>query len=1041
MKYTSRMIFDNKLQMLERELYRGCVDITGWTSEEVIYTEPLVFEKLSGPEPIGFGDHWLSAHDHTRFFRAAAILPDFGGRHPLLVLDLGGEGLVRINGEIISAVTSYVNANHLTPHQRSRVYIPDKYKPGDRLEIEVESCLNFLEATYTTKLSDSVVWTEYTFKCAFFAAVDEEFEKYIFDLRNAVEAMDTFANPLDTLQESNARILDPTVQNIMKALNSGEFYHKRIYNAVNRSVAALEFEYDYDTLLKSAKEASDILAYELSRIPHKATAMIKLVGQAHIDTAWLWPLKESVRKCAKTFSNTLALMEKYPEYIFAFSQPQLFMYLEEFYPDLFEKVRQRVIEGRIELVGNAWVEMDTNVPSGESLVRQLLYGRRYFLDRFGKASRVFWMPDVFGYSWSLPQIMKRSGVDYFFTSKLNNNDTNNFPHSLFIWQGVDGTRILSYLQKLNYNGNLNADTLSRINALYPQKDVTDEVLMTVGYGDGGGGISYQMLENGRRLRDFPGLPESGFATAVSFFDDVNGASADLPVWNDEMYYEFHRGTYTSQANNKKSNRKNELLLRKTEIACAMANVLCGAEYPMKELTSCWQRLLTNQFHDILPGSSIHQVYEDTARIYADIKAEAEQLFKTAFSALNGHIGLMKGQIAVWNFLSWSVTGLAEAVIDGEKYVFEAEDVPPMGCRIYSIDDIRSAVGGLTADDRHLENSHMRVTFDDNGNITSLYDKDAGREAFAKDSVNNLLTVFEDIPHRESAWNIDEEYQNHYTDLVKAESVRLIERGPARAVIRVERRFDLSKITQDIVLARSAKRLDFVTRVDWRETEKMLKTAFAPDVLASSATYEIQFGAIQRPTHRNTSYDKARFEVCGHKWADLSEGGWGLSLLNDCKYGYDIKDNRMRLTLLRAPIYPDHTGDKGVHEFTYSIYPHSGSWQSSGTINSAYELNVPLEAAIGTTDEAGAEFTPFITSDRSNVVIDTVKLAESGSGIVVRVYEAAGIRGRVNLKTAFPFTRVTECNLMEDRENIIAEDGSSFGTPVKPFEIKTFLIER
>ncbi|MBR2951075.1 MAG: alpha-mannosidase [Lachnospiraceae bacterium] len=1080
MHYTSRIIIDNKLNMLENMIYQDIHPVTNWETKELLYTEPLKYEALDDWHPISMGDHWKARFDHTRLFRTVITIPQsFAGRPAMLILDLGGEGQIRINGEIVSGITSYEQGSFLGIRLRTRVYIPEKYKPGDILSVEAECSLNFLEFS-ALKLRD---YAEYTLKTAFMAVIDTDLERYCFDLRCAAEAMDTFANPLDTLQHSNARILNPTVHKIMLSLNNDSYMHDKIFRVCMDSVSLLDLEFGYERLRASIPAASKALCDGLAAIPHKANAMVKFVGQSHIDTAWLWPLKETVRKCAKTFSNVISLMEKYPEFIFAFSQPQLFAYTEEFYPELFEKVKARVLEGRIELVGNAWVEMDANVPSGEALVRQLLYGRQYFMDKFGKASRVFWMPDVFGYSWALPQIMKRSGIDYFFTSKLCNNDTNYFPHSLFMWQGVDGTRILSYLQRINYNGELNADTLSEIYHQFDQKDVCDTVLMTIGYGDGGGGPSYQMLENASRLKDFPGLPQSEFATSESFFTEAEKCQDKLPVWNDEMYYEFHRGTYTSQANTKKNNRKGELLLQRTEMACTMAHILLGHKYPAKMIGDIWKPLLTNQFHDILPGSSIHQVYEDCDIIYKKIFEDANTLYNEAITSLNASLALKENQIAVWNFLGWENSGITKGAVkgcfsslidaegntvnaiadqDGDMtvFTFNASAIPAMGVKIYTavntapnhstdISDIVTVVSG-TDDTLIMENRYLRVTLNADGNIISLYDKENARETCSGETVSNLLTVFEDIPHGESAWNIDMEYMDHYWTLEKADSVEVAESDSVQAIVRTVRRFNESTITQDIVLAHDARRVDFVTHVDWQETQRMLKAAFYADILSPKATYEIQFGSIERPTHWNTSYDKARFEVCGHKWADLSEGLYGVSILNDCKYGYDIKDNCLRLTLLRSPVFPDPTGDKGIHNFTYSVYPHSGDWRIGSTVKEAYRLNIPLQTAgydplngstaVCSCSKLNAHVPySFVSCSHPNVVIDTIKGAEDGNGIIVRVYESQGARCKAELKFGFAAKKVCECNLMEICEQDIPVTDNSFVFRIKPYEIKTFRI--
>ena len=1066
MHYTSRIILDNKLQMLKSQIYRDIRPIENWETRELLYPEALRFEPVDDWHPIAVGGHWMAQFDHTQMFRATVTIPEsFAGKQPLLVLDLGGEGQIRIDGGIVSGIVSYEDKRGglgLFRQNRSRVVVPSQYGPGDSFTVEAECCLNFLDTGYNLTDSQSTPLVEYTLRTAFLAVADEELEGYTFDLATVMEAIDSFANPLDTFETSNARVLNGTVHQMMKALNSDSYLHEKLFAAAMASVNELELEVGFDRLKASLPAAAAALKAGLAEIPYKAHAMVKFVGHSHIDTAWLWPLKESVRKCGKTFSNVLDLMERYPEFIFACSQPQLFEYTEEFYPELFEKIKQRVAEGRIELIGNAWVEMDANVPSGESLVRQLLYGRQYYMEKFGKASKVFWMPDVFGYSWAMPQIMKRSGVEYFFTSKLGNNDTNNFPHSLFHWQGVDGTKILSFLQPLGYNGETGPGHISEAYYAQKQKDVFPVSLAPVGYGDGGGGPTYQMLETARRSRELPGLPRAEFATAESFFREAEQVQDKLPVWNDEMYYEFHRGTYSSQSETKRNNRKGELLLRRTEMACAMAAALTGREYPARVIGTLWKKLLTNQFHDILPGSSIHQVYEDCKVIYADVFAKANALYDDAIAALNAHIGVGKDQIAVWNFLSWpargtvtaSLPGCYTALTDAEgnavnaavstaesstEFVFEAAAVPALGAKIYTAVAAETACpAAAPANTRLLENAHLRVTLDENGHIVSLYDKHADREAFAAGSRSNLLTVFEDIPHRESAWNIDLEYQNRFWELDEAASIELVEASSLRSVVRVVRRFNRSTITQDIVLERDARRVDFVTHVDWQEKQRMLKTAFYPDVLASKATYEIQYGSIERPTHWNTSYDKARFEVCGHKWADLSEGGFGVSILNDCKYGYDIKDNRMRLTLLRGTVYPDPVGDIGEHSFTYSILPHCGDWRCGDTVREAYALNVPPQTCTGTGTGKANNFT-FASIANANVILEALKGAEDGDGLIIRVYESQGVRGKAAIDFGIALKDAVECNLMEVNEVPAAVEGSRLCFTIKPYEIKTFRV--
>ncbi|MGI6238121.1 MAG: alpha-mannosidase, partial [Christensenellales bacterium] len=617
------------------------------------------------------------------------------------------------------------------------------------------------------------------------------------------------------------------------------------------------------------------------------------------------------------------------------------------------------------------------------------------------------------------------------------------------WQGVDGTQTLAYLQRLNYNGVLRAKTIAEIDSLFDQRDVHNQALMTVGYGDGGGGPTYEMCENASRLRNFPGLPASRYATAQSFFEGASEIEDELPVWNDEMYYEFHRGTYTSHADVKAHNRKGEQLLRRAEIACAMARAWLSVPYPADAFEDIYQRFLTNQFHDILPGSSINEVYRDTDESYAGIMRDAQALFDGAIDALNAALGLNPSQIAVWNFHAFPVTAMASvpeengynavagvrAASSGGVVRFLAEDVPPMGAKIYTLTRAETEAAGAGA----LENEYLRVALDEHGNIASIYDKENRREVFAPDTTNNLLQVFEDIPHRESGWNIDIEYQNKEWSLLQSSAVEMIEDSAVRTVVRVTKTFHRSTIRQDLVLERGARRLDFVTHVDWQEEQKLLKAAFFPDIHAQKAAYEIQFGAIERPTHWNTSYDRARFEVCAHRWADLSEGLYGVSLLNDSKYGYDIKGNRMRITLLRAPNYPDPVADKGEHTFTYSIYPHMGDWRN-GTVREAHLLNAPLVATAAAKPAAPRALpASLVTLESETAVLDAVKGAEDADGLILRVYESGGARGNARLILGFNATGAHECDLMEQDERALTITENSIEFVIKPYEIKTFRV--
>jgi len=963
-------VLKNEVHQLGTRMYEMRQPLPAFTARYERYNSPEEYIPVSDWFEFKVGDRWNCTFRQTLRMKTKMQAPECPeGKYLALCLDVSGEATVCVNGVMLETISSNLETNHHVI--RSQVKLPREFY-GKALDIELEACMNFLGCLYSTspaiRYEDAVL--EAKFHEASLVMVDEQTEKLYYDAKSILEA-------LPQIDDGHLR--------------------KKLIEAATKACMAND----------DPAAASDELRAAISAMP-AGLGEILFVGQAHIDTAWLWTIRESIRKTRRTFLNVLNLMDQYPEFTFAFSQPALFNYCEKHYPDLFEKIKEKVAEGRIELVGNAWVEMDANIPSGESLVRQLLYGRRYFRTRFGKDSKVFWMPDVFGYSWALPQIMRRSGVDYFFTSKLINNDTNRFPHSLFTWKGVDGTPILAYLQRMNYNGMLNANTLRTLDSEFEQKDTVPEALMTFGYGDGGGGPTAWMLENYQRYKEFPGLPKARMATAKEFFDDVAPYQAELPVWNDEMYYECHRGTYTSQAFVKKNNRLLEQLLRKAEIICATANVYLGAAYPHDELRHIWQEMLTLQFHDILPGSSVHAVYRECRETY-------EQLKERVNTIITGTLALLAEAAPagadVWNFRPWDEDG-----------------VPAMFCGTpASVTDTTTAAKDL------LENAYLRVEFDENGLITSLYDKENDREVLAEGEKGNLITMFVDRPAYESAWNIDPTYQNEYTDLIDAESIEVI----GSDTIRIVRKVGTSTVWQDVVLKPGSRRLDFVTKADWHEKERMLKACFPVDIHTQHAACEIQFGTIDRPTHRNTSYDAAKFEICAHRWADLSEGNYGVSILNDCKYGYDVLENRMRITMLRCPNYPDPYADEGEHEFTYSVFPHTGDWRN-GVVREAYRVNVPLVTAVS--GGKGIITAPLAKVISDHAALDTVKCAEDGRGIIIRMYEAHGSRSKVKVELGKAPAKITECNLMEDDEKAVEFTGNSFELRIKPYEIRTFRIE-
>ena len=749
------------------------------------------------------------------------------------------------------------------------------------------------------------------------------------------------------------------------------------------------------------------------------------------------------------------LLEEFPGFHFTQSQPQLYRYIAEDYPNLFDQIRQRVAEDRWEVTGGMWVEADCNLSGPESLVRQFLLGRNYFRERFGEAETpILWLPDTFGFPWTLPQLIVQAGLKYFMTTKLSWNQYNRLPYDSFWWQGLDGTQVLTHFivtpdvgesRYHTYNGDLSPRLVIGTWRNYQQKETHTELLTTYGWGDGGGGPTREMLENGRRLANHPGAPRVRLGRAGEFFQDLEtGAGERLPLWNGELYLEYHRGTYTSQASVKRANRKNEFLLHDAEFLAAWAAMGTDYDYPQAELTRAWELLCLNQFHDIIPGSSIGQVYEETARDHERIRTTCQQVREASLAALARLIGLLPERLAEGQTLTDLASGVplvTQVVEDGT--VVEVTHVEPYGLVALGSGDSSPApppgmlAATLDNDGPALENDALRVEFDAAGEIIRLFDKAIGREVVPPGERANALQAFEDRPLGEGeAWNIGIFYDDKQWSAEPAHSLSIIERGPLRVGLEIRRRLFNSEIVQCVYLYRGSRRLDFDTWIDWQERQVLLKVAFPVDVLNPLATYDIQWGNVQRPTHRNTSWDWARFETVAHKWVDLSEGGYGVSLLNDCKYGHDVRDNVIRLTLLRGPTYPDPDADQGEHRFTYSLLPHSGDWRT-GTVPASYTLNDPLIVRrVKGGSDAGSASLSLVAVDAPNVIIETVKQAEDGHGLVVRLYENERRRGPFTLRAGFPLASARRCNLLEEDEAPLAIAGNAVHLTVKPYQIMT-----
>ena len=777
------------------------------------------------------------------------------------------------------------------------------------------------------------------------------------------------------------------------------------------------------------------------------------IGHTHIDVAWLWTLAQTCEKSQRSFATVLELMRRYPEYKFMSSQCQLYKYVKQEAPELYEEIRERVKEGRWEVEGAMWLEADNNLISGESMVRQMVHGKRFMKEEFGVDSRVLWLPDVFGYSAATPQIMKKCGVDYFYTSKISWNETNRLPYDTFYWQGIDGTEVLTNFVTAQdrwpdgtiqtfttYNADVTPAMVRGSWDRYQQKDYNNSSLITFGFGDGGGGPTREMLERQRRLhKGLPGIPRTEIGFAGDWIRSVEknlqegiDRTGRVPRWVGELYLEFHRGTYTSIAKNKRNNRKSELSLQKAEGLSETARRLLGREYPAAALWDTWETVLKNQFHDILPGSSIFEVYEDCDREYAKVLSDTATLSDGALAALAGAVST-EGGLLVYNPLGVR----RNASVKWNGVTVETGELPPMGWKVLHTPVIESTVTALP---ELLENLHYRITLDAAGRITSLWDKDARREVLLPGSRGNELQLFEDYPKEYDAWEITDYYKQKMWVLDEPAEITPVFDG-ARAGLKIVHRYLSSFITQTMRLYDTIRRIDFETEIDWQEEHMLLKAAFPLDVHASKATYEIQFGSLERPTHSNTSWDAAKFEVCAHKWADISDNGYGASLLNDCKYGHNAEGSTLKLTLLKCATNPNPNADKGHHVFTYALLPHEGDWRQAGTVAEAYSLNQPAVAVELPKQEGSLPETwSFVRCDAPNAVVDTVKRADDGSGTVLRLYDAWDRRGNVTLRFGFTPSRAVLCDMLENELEDLPLEGSSLTVPLKNFEILTLKIQ-
>ena len=1041
---------DQRIQTIANQLgnlrFRDKVELNSWQYKHGQFFRPAEADASTAPW-LSFDsqkNHWYAEYAGTDqfegkftglktdfhglpgthyWFRTKAVVPQsFAGKSVWMKIRTQIEEwddgknpqfLVFINGEVIQGA----DMNHRD------IWLRPSAIGGEELTIDIQA--------YTGTLH-----REFRFLVDLYVR-DEEINRFYYDLLIPLQAFPRMG------EDNKTRMDIQTVLN--EAINLLDMrlpYSPKFYQTLAQAQAYLEEE-----------------LYE--KMGGNDGVIATCIGHTHIDVAWWWTVAQTREKVVRSFATVLKLMEEFPNYKFMSSQPVLYYFLKQRYPELYEKIKQRVAEGRWETEGGMWLEADCNLTSGESLVRQFLHGKRFFREEFNQDNKILWLPDVFGYSGALPQIMRKSGIDYFMTTKLAWNQINRIPNDTFVWRGIDGSEILTHLITTTgvdqdpkqsffttYNGLLHPGAIMGGWERYQNKEINNDILICYGYGDGGGGPTRQMLETSQRMEQgVVGIPKVRQATARTYFDELSERVKDnrrLETWEGEFYFEYHRGTYTSMGRNKKGNRRSEQLLMDLELL----GVLNG-DYPHEADTRLWRDIvLLNQFHDILPGSSIAEVYEVTKAEYEALADEVKAGIDQRLTALAG-----KGEaVTVFNTLGFdrddvvrlgdvSASALKDA--DGTVYpvqqtadgaVVYIKGIPSKGYKALELAEAQAASPFTRSDAYHLETPFYSIALDTTGAFTSIFDKENDREVLKPGQVARIR-CYEDKPIYYDNWDIDMYYTEKSWAVDELKSLRWIADGAVETVLELV--FDCcgSEIVQKIHFYADTRRIDFETKIDWKLHQHLLKAEFPVDIHADEATFEVQFGNVKRKTHTNTSWDKARFESCAQKWMDFSEGHYGVSLLNDCKYGHSVNDGVIGLTLLKSGVEPHPNADVEVHEFTYSLLPHAESWQQAGTVQEAYKLNQSAYAVIG--GEAG-KTASFASVNKRNVILETVKAAENGEGTVLRLYECENARTKVTVTLPEGTKAAYLTNLLEEIESELDVVDNAVTFTIKPYEIITVL---
>lgn len=1044
----SRMAADLKELIVSEQT--EITDYLVWNGKEL----PENPEEMEKWQKIRICEPWEVLDDYRWFGTKICIPPSMNGKQVILEIKTGREGqwdatnpqmLLYVNRKLVQAA----DVNH------RELLLSSCAKEGEVFELGI--------LAYSGSVpGDLVIHTH-------LKTVDEKILSIYYDISVPLDA----AKLIYHKDEDNCR---------------------KILKILAKAGDKLDLRFPYtEGFYDSLSEAKRILEEGLYSKINKDAPVVSAIGHTHIDIAWLWTVSQTREKALRSFSTVLSLMEKYPDYKFMSSQPILYQFVKEQNSEMYEKIRQRVKEGRWEVDGAMWLEADCNLPCGESLVRQILKGHRFIKDEFGLESRSLWLPDVFGYSAALPQILKKTGIPYFMTTKISWNQYNQLPNDMFRWRGLDGSEVFTYMptacdydrgmglnisfsdtrNTTTYTGIINPNMLLGTHKRFQNLDLTENTLMLYGFGDGGGGPTAEMLETAERLKyGLPGIPRIKLEGERGFFDRIYEKvreKEELPSWDGELYFEYHRGTLTSMAKNKRNNRKAEILYEQLETLYALGDGLSAElPYPKAVIEAGWDKILLNQFHDIIPGTCIEEVYETTDREYEEIlkagKKEADKITTAIAKRISEEdaedtvvvintTGYRRSDLVVIPKTEKSISAVRNAKGEllsvqeaSEGTVFFAEDIPSVGyAKYYPVyGEAKKKKTENHSWDGTYENRFYKVIFNEKMQIISLVEKTEEREYIKEGMAGNFLCTYEDRPMNWDNWDIDEYYKRkaYEADWISEPIVR--EMGELETIIEYSMGFGDSTVTQRVCFYRNIPRIDFRTTADWNTHHVLLRVNFPVDVNARNAAFEIQYGNVERETTCNQSWDSAKFEVCAHKWADISEYNGGISLLNDCKYGYSAKNGNLSMTLIKSGSYPNKNADIGFHEFTYSIYPHSGRWQEAQTIEMAYNLNVPMFVNVQKNDSqegrgsAGHKIPhSLISCENRACFLETVKKSEDGKDWIVRMYENRNSRINTRVHIGIPVKAVEECDLLERKTGELIVDNGVFKASFKPFEIKTF----